>query len=211
VLKTPEGLVTDRRHTKGKELAEEGTDAYDACLQATGRRVFVGRDAWRPNGGGGGGFNNFQLRGRYLTFVYSYGSRYGTALMAVEQYDLRKGRRSFTATYDVISDGIELERQNVQAETDPRLKVVSATDGDAAWVTFKMGCWAVGCGVQAVSLVVHDRAGTRTVATYQMGPGDPYELRASEVSDLVITVHAVSWHHLAESRSVALSEHKQTF
>jgi hypothetical protein len=199
VLRTPTGLVTDRRRYKG---AQEGTDLYYACVRPRGSRVFVGKDDFHDpaSGLGGSRLDTFQLRGRFLTFVYSTYFRYDQNTQTVEQYDLRKRRLTFKAKYSEALNGIGVERQSPELA-----KLVSNPSGDAAWVISTEDCSGGWCGLHAVALVAHDGSGTQTVASYQFGRGEiEYATRAREITELAITAHTVSWRHLGETQKASL-------
>src|ERR1039458_9337477 len=89
VLRTVTGVVTDRYRTHPQPGLAEAThtDAYYGCLDRTGRRIFLGGVVESQNGGNGGRLDGFELSGPYVTFVYTFGSKYGTADTRVEQYD----------------------------------------------------------------------------------------------------------------------------
>jgi hypothetical protein len=195
VLRTVTGVVTDRYRTHPQPGLAEAThtDAYYGCLDRTGRRTFLGGVVESQNGGNGGRLDGFELSGPYVTFVYTFGSKYGTADTRVEQYDLRHGRRTFRTDY---RDGSpEVQRQNPFAQISP-LNLATASNGYAAWVLTGCPIW---CGF-AVSLVVHDGEGTHMIASYQLSTTESLV----QVTDLQVTAQEVTWTHLGERQSAPL-------
>jgi|GEM_PF-4084617 hypothetical protein len=191
VVRGAGSVVAD--HHRVIEGGESATDQYSACLASTGR--------WFPLGSGYeyGKYASdvrlygFQLRGRYVTFVYDQASKYVHLDAKVEQYDLSTGRRRFVANY-------EPEAYVVDRGTSDFPEMVSDAEGDAAWV-LREPPLCTACGPpETEDVIVHDRNGTSRVASY--ATVEPF--RPAQITSLRISPQAVSWLHLGGSETVPL-------
>ncbi|MGA7705723.1 MAG: hypothetical protein WB998_12595 [Solirubrobacteraceae bacterium] len=174
--------------TRPKYTQETETDWW-ACLNGVGRRWVIGRTTEIPNGGNTGGFGAFRIAGRYLTFEYRWGSRYGLAESGVKQYDLRTGRRTFTTKY-WAGNAIVAEPVGSGASS----LVVNAA-GNAAWLLNVEEPQSLGI----VSVIVHSRMGTLTLASYEVELANG--AWASPVTGLAITQTSLSWRHDNEEQT----------
>lgn len=192
VARFPTGVVSN--HTRSfnpthLSWTDQTETEWRACLNGVGRRWFIGRTTEEPNGGNTGRFAAFQIAGRYVTFVGRWGSRYGLAASRVYQYNLRTGHRTALAEYGPANEIVD----EPVGSGSPSL--VANAGGDAVWLLDVEKLESLG----SVSVVVHDRMGTRTLVSY------PVQLVngawASPVTGLAITQSKVSWRHGDEEQS----------
>jgi hypothetical protein len=207
VLHNAYGVVskTSKRFTSGSREGEY-EETWRACLVGVWREWLLGRSGGRENGGGADGFRGFQLVGPYLTFASEYSSRYGIEDTRIIQYDLRSGRRTFSTDYRYGSG--ELERQTTSVFEGPRAAwaLVSNLAGDSAWNVRLFPLSAP----PTANLIVRDRAGVRSVATYPplMRLGNlsvPSSISyVPSIQHIAISATEVSWLHGSERLSAPL-------
>jgi hypothetical protein len=195
VARTTNSVVVDRR------IALHGyediyKDEYHACLRHVGHWVFLGPTSFYEFESGSWLFG-FQLGRPYVTFMYEAENRYRHEDTKVEQYNLRTARRDFAVNYEAEPF---VHRLDPDANRSPP-ELVSDASGNAAWVFFTPG---ENLGRPTTeSLVVHDSAGTRTVAVYLVSTVTPRE-EIIEITALHIGDHSVRWKHLGQLQSTPL-------